>query len=77
LPSASRTAPPNAAVVWYQYVDSPSAAANGMFRGCSTTPVALTCRRAAVYSSIVAGAGLAPARANISVLTVVTMNDAS
>ena len=77
LPLASSTLPPNALVVSYQYVDRPSAAANGMLSGYSTTPLALICFRSFVYSSIVVGIVVIPALVNRSVLTVVTMYDES
>ena len=73
LPWASRMLPPKACVVWYQYVDRPSAAAKGMLSGYSTTPLLLICCRSLVYWSIVVGMVVIPALANRSLLTVVTM----
>src|SRR3954465_15555550 len=77
LPFLSRIVPPSAPVVSYQYVERPSAAENGMFSGCFASPLACTCFRSFVYWSRVDGIELMPARANMSLLTVVTMNDAS
>ena len=73
----SRMVPPSAPVVSYQYVDRPSAAANGMSSGCAETPVVWSFLRSAVYSSSVVGIVVMPALANIFLFTVVTMNDAS
>ena len=69
--------PPSAPVVWYQYVERPSAAANGMFSGCFTTPLAWTVFRSLLYASKVVGICLTPALSNIFLFTVVTMKEAS
>src|SRR3569833_2617847 len=77
LPCPSRIVPPNAAVVWYQYVDSPSAAANGMFSGYWTSPFALICLRSCVYWSIVVGILVTPALVIFFLFSVVTWMDVS
>jgi hypothetical protein len=69
--------PPRAPVVSYQYVDRPSAAANGMSSGCAETPLAWSFLRSLVYSFSVVGMVVTPALANMCLFTVVTMNDAS
>src|SRR4051812_27444909 len=69
LPVGSSTVPPKAPVVSYQYVERPSAAANGMLSGYLVTPLSLICCSAAVYFAIVCGAGSAPAFLNMSVFT--------
>jgi hypothetical protein len=70
-------APPRAPVVSYQYVDRPSAAENGISSGCAETPELWTFLRSLVYAFSVVGIVVMPALANIFLLTVVTMNDAS
>src|ERR1700710_269864 len=69
--------PPRAPVVWYQYVESPSAAANGMFNGYFAMPLVLIVRRSWLYTSNVVGILVMSALPNIFLFTVVTMNEAS
>ena len=77
LPLWSSTVPPRAPVVSYQYVDRPSAAANGISSGCAETPALWSFLRSLVYWSSVVGIVVMPALANMRLFTVVTMNDAS
>src|SRR5436190_13254485 len=76
LPAESRTCPPNAAVIWYQQVDRPSAAAKWMSSGLAI-PCERTLSSAAENSLSVDGTLETPAFWKSLELTVVTMNDAS
>ena len=74
---AVSTWPPNAAVIWYQQVDRPSAVANWMSSGLAM-PLALpTFFRSAVNPASVVGIVVMPALAKSLVFTVVTRNEES
>ena len=74
---AVSTEPPNAAVIWYQQVDRPSAVANWMSSGLAM-PLALpTFFRSAVNAASVVGIVVMPALAKSFWFTVVTRNDES
>src|SRR5580693_1099257 len=74
---AVRTWPPNAAVIWYQQVDRPSAVAKWMSSGLAMLFAVPTFFSAAVNPASVVGIVVMPALAKSLVFTVVTRNDES
>ena len=74
---AVSTEPPNAAVIWYQQVDSPSAAANWMSSGLAIPLAVPTFFRSAVHPARVVGMAVMPALAKSFWFTVVTRKDES
>src|SRR5580704_19023007 len=72
-----RTDPPNAAVIWYQQVDSPSAVARWMSSGLAMLFAVPTVFSAAEKPARVVGMVEIPAFEKSLVLTVVTRNEES
>ena len=72
-----RTWPPNAAVIWYQQVDRPSAVARWMSSGLAMPFALPTFLRSVVNAASVVGMVVMPALAKSFLFTVVTRNDES